>query len=197
MLGAGSLRSEYNPGMRIYTRGGDEGETGLFGGTRVGKSSLRIAAYGEVDELNSVLGWCAVVAVGTELERLRRVQSLLFSIGSWLATPAQASASTRSHLPAWQEDTISQLEGEIDTWEESLEPLANFILPGGNELASRLHIARCVSRRAERAVVVLAEQDDSQVEAHHLAYLNRLSDWLFVFARYVNHAAGESDVPWR
>lgn len=182
--------------MRIYTRGGDEGQTGLFGGARVGKDAPRIAAYGEIDELNSVLGWCAVPAVGTEIERLRRVQSLLFSIGSWLATPSDASASTRGHLPAWPSAAIPELESEIDSWEEGLEPLANFILPGGNELASRLHVARSVCRRAERAVTALAGTEQGAVEPDHLAYLNRLSDWLFVFARHANHVAGEVDVPW-
>ncbi|MGB0951654.1 MAG: cob(I)yrinic acid a,c-diamide adenosyltransferase [Planctomycetota bacterium] len=182
--------------MRIYTRGGDEGQTGLFGGARVGKDAPRIAAYGEIDELNSVLGWCAVPAAGTEIARLHRVQSLLFSIGSWLATPADASASTRSHLPAWPEQAIPELESEIDAWEEALDPLANFILPGGNELASRLHVARSVCRRAERAVTALAQLEQDAVVAEHLAYLNRLSDWLFVFARYANKVAGETDVPW-
>lgn len=182
--------------MRIYTRGGDEGETGLFGGARVGKDAARIAAYGEIDELNSVLGWCAVVAVGTEVSCLRRVQSLLFSIGSWLATPADASASTRGHLPAWPEGAIAELESEIDAWEERLEPLANFILPGGTELAARLHVGRSVCRRAERAVTSLAREESGAVEAEHLAFLNRLSDWLFVFARHANKIGGEEDVPW-
>jgi len=182
--------------MRIYTRGGDEGETGLFGGARVAKSSSRIAAYGDVDELNSALGWCAVCAQDQDLERLRRVQALLFSIGSWLATPAEASASTRSHLPVWEDTAISTLEAEIDSWDESLEPLKNFILPGGTELSARLHMARSICRRAERLVTALAMESEGEVEAQHLAFLNRLSDWLFTFARAANQAAGEPDVTW-
>jgi len=183
--------------MRIYTRGGDEGETGLFGGARVAKSSSRIAAYGDVDELNSVLGWCAVCAEGSDLERLRRVQALLFSIGSWLATPSDASAGTRSHLPAWEESSIAELESEIDAWDDTLDPLKNFILPGGCELSARLHMARSVCRRAERLVTSLAMESAGQVQPEHLAYLNRLSDWLFTFARAANHAAGEPDVTWQ
>ena len=183
--------------MRIYTRGGDEGETGLFGGARVAKSSLRITAYGDVDELNSVLGWCAICAQAEDLERLRRVQALLFSIGSWLATPSDASSGTRAHLPAWDEPAIGTLESEIDAWDDTLAPLKNFILPGGTELSARLHMARSVCRRAERLVTALALEAEGAVEAEHLAYLNRLSDWLFTFARAANHAAGEPDVTWQ
>jgi len=183
--------------MRIYTRGGDEGETGLFGGVRVAKSSLRIAAYGDVDELNSVLGWCAICAQGDDLDRLRRVQALLFSIGSWLATPSDASSGTRSHLPAWEETATATLESEIDAWDDRLEPLKNFILPGGTEFSARLHMARSVCRRAERLVTAQSREAEGEVAAEHLAYLNRLSDWLFTFARAANHAAGEPDVTWQ
>ncbi len=183
--------------MKIYTKGGDGGETGLFGGERVRKDAPRIMAYGEVDELNSLLGWCAVVAVGTEREKLRRTQAQLFSLGSWLATPQTAAAATRAQLPPWDASATPQLEEEIDAWEEALEPLKNFILPGGVELAARLHMARSLCRRAERAVTAFHAMDPSAVEADHLRYLNRLSDWLFVFARYVNHSAGESDVAWQ
>jgi len=183
--------------MRIYTRGGDKGETGLFGGARVEKCCSRIAAYGDVDELNSVLGWCAIEASGEDLERLRRVQVLLFSIGSWLATPADTSSTTRSHLPQWEESATATLEQEIDAWDEILAPLKNFILPGGSELAARLHLARSVCRRAERLVTGLAMQAEGEVQAEHLAYLNRLSDWLFTFARHANHVAGKADVTWQ
>jgi len=182
--------------MRIYTRGGDEGQTGLFGGARVGKDAPRIAAYGEIDELNSVLGWCAAAGGDEEGTRLQRVQSLLFSIGSWLATPSDAADSTRSHLPAWPEGATAELESEIDAWEEQLPPLTTFILPGGTELAGRLHVGRSVCRRAERAVTSLAGLEEGAVVPEHLAYLNRLSDWLFVFARHANLVAGEADVPW-
>jgi len=189
-------RSDYNPIMRIYTRGGDKGETGLFGGARVEKSSSRIAAYGDVDELNSILGWCAIEAKGEDLERLRRVQALLFSVGSWLATPSDASSGTRSHLPIWEEAATTCLEQEIDAWDDALAPLKNFILPGGTELAARLHIARSVCRRAERLVTALAMQAEGEVQPEHLVYLNRLSDWLFTFARHANHVVGEPDVTW-
>ncbi|MDA0667648.1 MAG: cob(I)yrinic acid a,c-diamide adenosyltransferase [Planctomycetota bacterium] len=183
--------------MRIYTRGGDEGETGLFGGARVAKSSSRIAAYGDVDELNSILGWCAICAQGEDLDRLRRVQALLFSIGSWLATPSTASSGTRAHLPAWEEGSTATLESEIDAWDDILEPLKNFILPGGTELSARLHMARSVCRRAERLVTAQFLEAEGEVAAEHLAFLNRLSDWLFTFARAANHAAGEPDVTWQ
>jgi len=183
--------------MRIYTRGGDEGETGLFGGARVGKASTRIHAYGEIDELNSVLGWCASAAEGGIVDQLRRVQGHLFTMGSWLATPSDASEGTRGHLPAWPEGVTTELESEIDTWDAELEPLKAFILPGGTELSSRLHVARSVCRRAERAVGVLQEGDQGAVAPEHFAYLNRLSDWLFTCARYVNRVAGVDDVPWR
>jgi cob(I)alamin adenosyltransferase len=181
--------------MKIYTRTGDDGRTALFGGTRVPKASQRIFAYGEVDELNSFLGWCAVAADEGFSARLEREQALLFVLGSHLATPADAEEKTRAMLPAWPEDAFRVLEGEIDAAEEGLEPLRNFILPGGSELAARLHLARTVCRRAERMVAALAADD--AVDPQHIAYLNRLSDWLFVMARAANARAGERDVPWR
>lgn len=188
--------------MRIYTRTGDEGETGLFGGGRVSKAHDRIAAYGETDELNSVLGWCAAAAEGAPgivaglKANLKREQALLFTAGSWLATPPEA-AQARKHLPAWPADAAAVLEREIDAWDEALPPLKSFILPGGSELAARLHLARTVCRRAERAVCDLAADDDHGVDPRILAWLNRLSDWLFTAARAANAAAGRADVPWR
>ncbi len=179
--------------MRIYTKTGDAGETGLFGGGRVPKTHPRIAAYGEVDELNSVLGWCAVAGMG---ETLAREQSLLFTAGSWLATPPGAG-DARKHLPSWPDDAVTALEREIDAWTAALAPLKSFILPGGCELAARLHVARTVCRRAERAVVGLAADPAQQVDPRLLIYLNRLSDWLFTAARAANAAAGRADVPWR
>lgn len=179
--------------MRIYTRTGDTGQTGLFGGARVSKANARIAAYGEVDELNSVLGWCAVVGMG---EALAREQSLLFTAGSWLATPPGA-ADARKHLPAWPDGAVTTLEREIDGWDTTLPPLKTFIIPGGTELASRLHVARTVCRRAERAVVALAADAAQEVDPRLLVYLNRLSDWLFTAARAANAAAGRADAPWR
>lgn len=189
--------------MRIYTRTGDGGETGTFGGGRVPKAHPRIAAYGETDELNSVLGWCAVAAAGAsgitaELgDRLAREQARLFVLGSWLATPPDAVAGARRHLPAWPDGAPAELEREMDAWEAALPPLKSFILPGGSELAARLHVARTTCRRAERAVVALAADPAQAVDPRALIYLNRLSDWLFTAARAANAAAGRADVPWR
>ncbi|RMH05259.1 MAG: cob(I)yrinic acid a,c-diamide adenosyltransferase [Planctomycetota bacterium] len=180
--------------MKIYTRCGDHGETGLFGGGRVGKGSLRIDAYGQVDELNSVLGWCAVAADGDTGERILAEQARLFVLGSWLATPAAAPAAARDRLPAWDEDALGRLEAEIDRWQAELPELHSFVLPGGAEAAARLHLARAVCRRAERALAALA--DEEAVDPRHQAYLNRLGDWLFVLARRVNHLAGVAELPW-
>jgi cob(I)alamin adenosyltransferase len=179
--------------MRIYTKTGDAGETGLFGGGRVAKSHPRIAAYGEVDELNSILGWCMVAGMS---EALAREQSLLFTAGSWLATPPGAG-DARKHLPTWPDAAVATLEREMDAWDAALPALKSFILPGGCELAARLHVARTVCRRAERAVVVLATDSAQQVDPRLLVYLNRLSDWLFTAARAANAAVGRADVPWR
>jgi cob(I)alamin adenosyltransferase len=188
--------------MRIYTRTGDGGETGLFGGGRVAKAHDRIAAYGETDELNSVLGWCAVAAEGAPgivaglKAGIEREQGMLLTAGSWLATPPEATNSRR-HLPAWPAGADAVLEREIDAWDAALPPLKTFILPGGSELAARLHLARTVCRRAERAVCALAADEAHGVDPRILAWLNRLSDWLFTAARAANAAAGRADVPWR
>lgn len=184
--------------MRIYTRTGDTGETGLFGGGRVPKFHARISAYGEVDELNSVLGWCSAASAPLPglADQLAREQSLLFTAGSWLATPPAAGKGARRRLPAWPERAPVILEEEMDAWDEKLPPLATFILPGGTELAARLHLARTVCRRAERAVVALAADAAEEVDPRLLVYLNRLSDWLFTAARAANAAAGRADVPW-
>lgn len=185
--------------MRIYTRTGDDGETGLFGGGRVPKCHARIAAYGDVDELNSAFGWCSAAssALAGLDGRLAREQALLFTIGSWLATPPEAGESARRHLPAWPDGAPAVLEREIDAWDAQLTPLTTFILPGGTELAARLHLARTICRRAERAVVALAADPEQQVDPRAIVYLNRLSDWLFTAARAANAAAGRADVPWR
>jgi len=182
--------------MSIYTRGGDAGETGLFGGDRVSKGAARIGTYGDVDELNSVLGWCASVASEADSMRLQHVQALLFTLGSYLATPPEATEQIRSMLPAWPLAASAALENQIDLWEEQTGALQAFILPGGCELAARLHMARCVCRRAERSLVDFANREHASVAAAHIMFLNRLSDWLFAFARAANHAAGSADVPW-
>ena len=180
--------------MKIYTGRGDQGETGLFGGERIAKDSRRIAAYGQVDELNAVLGWCCVAVPDALAEALRREMARLFVLGSYLATPPGAREKAKQQLPPWDTGALAELEAEIDRAFETLEPLQNFILPGGNEPAARLHLARVVCRRAERAVVELSHEEE--VEAGHLAYLNRLSDWLFTLAREANRLDGVADVPW-
>lgn len=181
---------------RIYTRTGDDGETGLFGGGRVPKSHVRVDAYGEVDELNAVLGW-VIAALGTEepgvRDRLVVIQEDLFALGAHLATPMDARS--RDHIPPLPAGRPAEFEQWIDAVEEELEPLQSFILPGGSGPGAALHLARTVCRRAERAAVQLAAADD--VEPEILIYLNRLSDLLFDLARLVNHRAGSTETPWR
>lgn len=176
--------------MKIYTRMGDDGTTGLFGGHRVPKSDARIDCYGTVDELNAALGLAACASADVA-KLLRPVQNDLFVIGAHLATP---EAGKSAALPTLDESAIARLEMEIDSAEAELPPLKQFILPGGSEPAARLHLARTVCRRAERLIVRFAE--DRPVPAILITYLNRLSDWLFVQARYVNHKLGMADIPW-
>lgn len=168
--------------MKIYTRGGDRGETSLFGGTRVPKSDARIEAYGTVDELSSFLGSV------TGLDEIPKIQSDLFEIGAHLASPGT------SRFAGVEASRIEDLERAIDAMERELTPLTTFILPGGSAAAAQLHIARTVCRRAERRVVAL--EDGSPATQSTIAYLNRLSDYLFVAARVANHRAGVADVPW-
>jgi cob(I)alamin adenosyltransferase len=178
--------------MKIYTKTGDDGSTGLFGGGRVRKSDARIECYGTVDELNAALGVAHVTAAGSIADSLFRVQHELFVVGSHLATP-EDSPHTRS-LPLLDEAMIGRLEMEIDAAEAELEPLRNFILPGGVELAARLHLARTICRRAERVLVEFAL--DRPVSGTIITYMNRLSDWLFVMARLANRRAGVADIAW-
>jgi cob(I)alamin adenosyltransferase len=178
--------------VKIYTKTGDDGTTGLIGGLRVAKNDPSIETYGTVDELNAVVGWASVVAEKSFHAMLRDVQSELFTIGSHLATPEGESRAAA--LPALSESWIARLESQIDSVEATLPALRNFILPGGTELAARLHLARTVCRRVERSLVSLASS--REVNPIILRYINRLSDWLFVQARLANHAAGVSDVAW-
>jgi len=179
--------------MRIYTKGGDAGQTGLVGGQRVAKCDARVAAYGDVDELNAVLGTCRTLALPDEVSAvLAAVQAQLFTLGSELATPEPSKA--RGAVPHTQADWSVALEQSIDAFDGALPELRNFILPGGTPGAAQLHLARTVCRRAERAVVALAEH--AEVSAEVLRYLNRLSDWLFMAARLCNARAGVADVPW-
>jgi cob(I)alamin adenosyltransferase len=180
--------------MKIYTKTGDDGTTGVFGGGRVRKCDARIDCYGAIDELNAALGVARVVCDKDASldEMLRRVQGELFVIGSHLATP-EDSPSTRN-LPMLDEQMVSRLEMEIDDAQADLEPLRNFILPGGCEAAARLHLSRTICRRAERITVEFSL--DRPVSGVILTYLNRLSDWLFVMARLANKRAGVDDIIW-
>lgn len=181
--------------QRIYTRTGDSGETGLFGGGRVPKSDPRVSAYGDVDELNAVIGAAAVVVTQPKLqERLRALQPDLFAIGAHLATVPRDGHSAPS-LPALPVERIAQLEEWIDAGEDALPALRSFIMPGGSAGGAALHVARTVCRRAERSVVELAA--DEAVDGDIVVYLNRLSDVLFVWARVENQHAGAAEQEWR
>jgi cob(I)alamin adenosyltransferase len=179
--------------MKIYTRGGDQGETGLVGGQRVSKSSPRVAAYGEVDELNAVLG-VAAVEVREEpcAKLLAEVQRILFDLGAELATPPGSESSRGT--PALGPEPSAALESAIDVLTAKLPALRHFILPGGSRAGAALHHARTVCRRAERAVVALSAAEP--VNPQSIVYLNRLSDYLFVLARAMNHAAGAHELEW-
>jgi cob(I)alamin adenosyltransferase len=181
--------------MKIYTKTGDQGETGLFGGPRVRKDSPRIEAYGTVDELNAMLGAARVDTAELDAsldELLARVQNDLFDLGAELATP-----QAEKHRRAISAAQITELEQAIDRYEERLPPLREFILPGGCPAAAQLHLARTVCRRAERLVVTLSAAPGESVSDHAIIYLNRLSDLLFVLARVANQLAGEADVAWQ
>lgn len=183
--------------QRIYTRTGDKGDTGLFGGGRVPKSSTRVQAYGEVDELNAVIGWAASSLTDTPIaDALATLQADLFAIGAHLATPGatRASGSAGPALPRLPAMRITELEHWIDEAERELPPLDVFILPGGSPGGAALHVARTVCRRAERRVVALAEEEP--IEPSIVRYLNRLSDYLFVVARLVNDRDGVPERRW-
>jgi cob(I)alamin adenosyltransferase len=181
--------------VKIYTRSGDEGETSLFGAGRVGKAHPRIEAMGTVDELNAALGWAVTqLAAGKTRERLEGLQHDLFALGAELATP-EKEGRARPATPPLPEGRIAEMEGWIDEAEEELPPLQAFVLPGGVAPAAALHLARTVCRRAERAVVELSRTET--VPPVVVAYLNRLSDLLFMLARLENHRAGVGDVEWR
>ena len=181
--------------MKIYTRAGDDGRTALFGGGRVAKDHPRVTAYGEVDELNSALGW-ALTLVSSEqtAHRLTLVQHDLFALGAELATPPPATGRTRPETPLLPAGRVAEMEGWMDEAGSELEPLRAFLLPGGAAAAAALHLARTVCRRAERAVVRLASTDPVPPEV--LVYVNRLSDLLFVLARVENRRAGRPDTLW-
>jgi cob(I)alamin adenosyltransferase len=175
---------------KIYTKTGDKGETSFYGGKRVLKSDLRIQVYGELDELNSVLGMVRSFNMQFELDPLlKKLQADLFIVGSDLAAPQHAKIERVS------EKMVAHLEMEIDKMEEKLPKLENFILPSGNIAASLLHFARSVCRRAERTLIELHQKENTTPEL--LMYMNRLSDLLFVLARYQNHLSNEKEEIWK
>jgi cob(I)alamin adenosyltransferase len=187
---------------RIYTRGGDKGETSLGDGARVKKHALRVAAYGDVDEANSAIGLARLDAKGEADRMLGRIQNDLFDLGADLCTPAAApreapGRSKTKKKPAGQlrivEAQVKRLEREIDGMNAELAPLNSFVLPGGSPASAALHLARTIVRRAERAITALAEKE--KVNPAAVRYVNRLSDHLFVLARFLN-AKGKRDVLW-
>jgi cob(I)alamin adenosyltransferase len=179
--------------MRIYTKTGDKGSTSLFGGKRTTKDSLRIEAYGTVDEFNSALGIARALNPQMDLDEIiESLQNDLFVLGADLATPLGTRSSNVQRI---QSDHITDLEHTIDKLDARLQPLSSFVLPGGSQLASQLHLARTICRRAERFVVKLSRKE--KIGHLCIVYLNRLSDLLFVMARFANHTDGRQETPWK
>jgi len=179
--------------MKVYTKKGDSGTTQLIGGTRVAKSSLRIEAYGTVDELNSYIGLIRDQKItNAQTEQLLEIQDRLFTMGSLLATDPKG---TKMELPQLIDSDVENLEKWIDQMEDTLEPMTNFVLPGGHTTVSFSHIARCVCRRAERIVVDLNEHEE--ITAIILTYLNRLSDYMFVLSRKLSQDLNANEISWK
>jgi cob(I)alamin adenosyltransferase len=177
--------------MKIYTRTGDAGLTGLYGGGRVPKNDERIAAYGTVDELNASLGACRATGLPTDVDDLLgRLQHEMFALGAELASPAGAAPGSI----LLDDADIAYAEAAIDKYEAELQPLKTFVLPGGSAASAALHVARAVCRRGERDLVTLSQS--AEIRSELIAYLNRISDLLFVLARYANHTSGIPDVLW-
>lgn len=178
---------------RVYTRAGDDGTTALASGARIPKDSLRIEAYGTVDELNSCIGVCVAAGLDSSMHpAFFIIQQVLFNLGSDLAMTEEDKK--RWPVPQVTADHVSQLEAWIDEWNETLEPLKSFILPGGDMAAAQLHVARTVCRRAERIAIALGRTEP--IGERVIPYLNRLSDLLFVGARYHSSLVGQPDVLW-
>lgn len=179
--------------MKIYTKAGDKGKTSLIGGTRVLKSNLRVEAYGTIDELNSYIGLIRDQQIAPELrEKLINIQRKLFTAESLVALDPKAK---QPELPQLKEGDVKFLEKEIDVMNESLSELSNFILPGGHTIVSYCHIARTITRRAERALIRLSETEP--VNELVMKYLNRLSDYLFVLARKFSKDLNVEEIPWK
>ncbi|MDZ4754890.1 MAG: cob(I)yrinic acid a,c-diamide adenosyltransferase [Phycisphaerae bacterium] len=184
--------------MKLYTRSGDDGTTGLFGGGRVSKDDPRIEAYGTVDELNACIGLAASSCSADRpvqkrlLEMFGQIQSRLFDIGADLATPEESKAAAK--IVRIDASVVQEIESWIDEIDGGNPPIRAFVLPGGTELAARMHLARTVCRRAERLMVHLAHSESVSQAAIH--WINRLSDLLFAMARRANHDLGVADVPW-
>ena len=181
--------------MKIYTKTGDRGTTSLFGGKRVEKNSVRIQAYGVVDELNSLIGLILADFADYSSQdvgkKLLRIQSELFVLGADLATPLNVKVK----IPRITKSYVTRLEREIDKWTKTLPQLKNFILPGGGKVGSKLHLARTIARRAERSIVDLASEE--KINTYAQIYINRLSDWLFTLARYINMLEKVSEISWK
>jgi len=181
--------------FKIYTKTGDLGKTSLIGGTKVPKSNIRIEAYGTVDELNSFIGLTADhLRDAPSKDILKEIQDRLFTIGSSLACDPDKESKLK--IPDLKESDIELLEKEIDKMNDKLEDMKSFILPGGHVAISTAHITRCVCRRAER-ICVNMQENNLFVDPLVLKYLNRLSDYLFVLARYAGHLLGVEDIPWK
>lgn len=184
--------------MKIYTKTGDKGQTSLYGGTRVSKASARVESYGNIDELNSFIGFAkSEIQEEKVLNQLKKIQFDLFTVGSESATPTDklTLANGKSRLSLMISETeIEELENWMDEMETQLEPLQYFILPGGGKSATSLHICRTVCRRAERSLIFLNETEEVRPEL--IKYLNRLSDYLFVLARYISKSENEPEEYW-
>ncbi|MFK8045366.1 MAG: cob(I)yrinic acid a,c-diamide adenosyltransferase [Crocinitomicaceae bacterium] len=179
--------------MKVYTKTGDKGLTGLIGGTRVPKHHIRIETYGTVDELNSYIGLLRDKSLDdNDKEFLVNIQDRLFTLGSLLAADPEKS---KMKLPELTAEDIVVIEERIDEMDQSLAPMTSFILPGGHESVSFVHIARCVCRRAERLISALNSETEANYELG-LQYLNRLSDYLFVYSRYVSYKLNAEEIPW-
>lgn len=175
--------------VKIYTKTGDAGETGLVGGVRIRKTDIRIHAIGDVDELNAWIGLLRVAAAGEFDSQFQSIQNALFELGAELASPGE------SRFETLDDQHIKELEKSMDTMSSKLPELRNFVLPGGSEPAARAHVARAMCRRAERSVLALHESAHIRSEAR--IYLNRLADWLFVAARTLNQSLNVPDVNWK